>query len=45
MTAPQITAVQKLRSLGALSAWTAGRGVDDETGRDFEEESDIWVKS
>ena len=43
MTAPQITAVQKLRSVGALSAWAAGRGV--ETGRGFAGERDIWVKS
>jgi len=37
MTAPQITAIQKLRSGGALAARDAGRGLDDETGRSCEE--------
>ena len=45
MTAPQITAIQKLRSVGALPACAAGRGVDGGTGRGFEDEKDILVNS
>src|SRR5262249_34148687 len=41
MTAPQITATQKLRSGGALAAREEGRGLDDDTGRGCKEERDI----